>query len=158
MTDTGQTSQSKSQSKSPTKSAKAFRTISEAAGELDLPQHVLRFWETKFPQIKPMKRAGGRRFYRPEDVDMLARIKTLLHTEGYTIKGVQKLLRQSGGQEPPPVSGQEVQPAVSENTSQPDKTPDQSPDSQSVMIAEITRAITTLESVRTDLLSVRKSS
>lgn len=74
------------------KSASAFRTISEVAGELDLPQHVLRFWETKFPDIKPMKRGGGRRYYRPADVELLRRIRGLLHDQGYTIKGAQKLL------------------------------------------------------------------
>ena len=75
------------------KSAAAFRTISEVATELDVPPHVLRFWESKFPQIKPLKRGGGRRYYRPEDVELLRRIKELLYTNGYTIKGVQKLLR-----------------------------------------------------------------
>lgn len=79
-----------------TKSASAFRTISEVSDELDVPQHVLRFWETKFSQIKPMKRGGGRRYYRPEDLALLRRIRELLYTEGYTIKGVQRLLRQSG--------------------------------------------------------------
>ncbi|MBO6948449.1 MAG: MerR family transcriptional regulator [Rhodospirillales bacterium] len=78
------------------KSASAFRTISEVADELDLPQHVLRFWETKFPQVKPMKRGGGRRYYRPDDLQLLRRIRDLLYVDGYTIKGVQKLLRQSG--------------------------------------------------------------
>ena len=78
------------------KSPDAFRTISEVADELDLPQHVLRFWETRFSQIKPMKRGGGRRYYRPNDVDMLRGIKHLLYEEGYTIKGVQKLLRENG--------------------------------------------------------------
>lgn len=76
-----------------TKSAQAFRTISEVAAELDLPQHVLRFWETKFPQVRPMKRGGGRRYYRPEDLVLLRRIRKLLYDDGYTIKGVQKLLR-----------------------------------------------------------------
>lgn len=76
------------------KSASAFRTISEVADELSVPQHVLRFWETKFNQIRPLKRGGGRRYYRPEDIEMLRRVKTLLYVEGYTIKGVQKLLRQ----------------------------------------------------------------
>jgi DNA-binding transcriptional MerR regulator len=79
------------------KSPSAFRTISEVAGELDVPQHVLRFWESKFTQIKPMKRGGGRRYYRPEDVALLERIRTLLYNDGYTIKGVQKLLRESSG-------------------------------------------------------------
>lgn len=78
------------------KSATAFRTISEVAEDLDLPQHVLRFWETKFPQVKPMKRGGGRRYYRPDDMLLLRRIRDLLYVDGYTIKGVQKLLRQSG--------------------------------------------------------------
>jgi len=75
------------------KSAEAFRTISEVAEELDLPQHVLRFWETRFSQIRPLKRGGGRRYYRPADVDLLRQIRDLLYVEGYTIKGAQKLLR-----------------------------------------------------------------
>ncbi|SOB90875.1 MerR family transcriptional regulator [Thalassospira xiamenensis] len=82
------------------KSESAFRTISEAAKELGLQQHVLRFWESKFPQIKPMKRAGGRRYYRPEDLVLLADIRSLLHDQGYTIKGVQKLLDQHKGKLP----------------------------------------------------------
>lgn len=76
-----------------TKSAGAFRTISEVAEELDVAQHVLRFWESKFPQVRPLKRGGGRRYYRPEDVDLLRRIRSLLYEEGYTIKGAQKLLK-----------------------------------------------------------------
>lgn len=76
----------------------AFRTISEVADDLDLPQHVLRFWETRFSQIKPMKRGGGRRYYRPADVDLLKGIRHLLYDQGYTIKGVQKLLRDNGVQ------------------------------------------------------------
>jgi DNA-binding transcriptional MerR regulator len=79
-----------------TKSPEAFRTISEVATELDVPQHVLRFWEGRFTQIKPVKRAGGRRYYRPEDVDLLRGIRTLLYTDGFTIKGVQKILRDRG--------------------------------------------------------------
>ena len=78
------------------KSDAAFRTISEVARELDLPQHVLRFWETKFTQIKPLKRGGGRRYYRPEDMVLLRRIRELLYDDGYTIRGVQKLLRENG--------------------------------------------------------------
>lgn len=78
------------------KSADAFRTISEVAAELDLPQHVLRFWETRFPQIKPLKRAGGRRFYRPNDVELLRAIRRLLYGEGYTIRGVQRILKEQG--------------------------------------------------------------
>jgi DNA-binding transcriptional MerR regulator len=78
------------------KSAAAFRTISEVADELDVPQHVLRFWETKFTQVKPLKRGGGRRYYRPEDVDLLRLIRGLLYDDGYTIKGVQRLMREGG--------------------------------------------------------------
>lgn len=78
------------------KAAEAFRTISEVAEELNVPKHVLRFWEGKFTHIKPMKRGGGRRYYRPEDVELLRGIRQLLHEEGYTIKGVQKQIRQSG--------------------------------------------------------------
>lgn len=78
------------------KSAEAFRTISEVADELEIAKHVLRFWENRFPQIKPMKRGGGRRYYRPEDMDLLRGIRHLLHNEGYTIRGVQKILRQQG--------------------------------------------------------------
>lgn len=74
----------------------AFRTISEAADELGVPQHVLRFWETKFSFIRPMKRAGGRRFYRPQDIAVLRGVRALLHDEGYTIKGVQKLHKEQG--------------------------------------------------------------
>lgn len=78
------------------KAAEAFRTISEVALDLDVPKHVLRFWEAKFPQIRPMKRGGGRRYYRPEDLELLKGIRRLLHAEGYTIKGVQKILREQG--------------------------------------------------------------
>ena len=82
------------------KSAQAFRTISEVATELDVPQHVLRFWESKFSQVRPLKRGGGRRYYRPEDVDLLRRIRTLLYEDGYTIKGVQRLLKEGRGRLP----------------------------------------------------------
>ena len=84
------------------KSAAAFRTISEVSEELDIPQHVLRFWETKFAQVRPLKRGGGRRYYRPEDVELLRRIRGLLYNDGYTIKGVQKLLREHSGRAPLP--------------------------------------------------------
>jgi DNA-binding transcriptional MerR regulator len=90
----------------------AFRTISEVADEIDVPQHVLRFWESRFAQIRPMKRGGGRRFYRPEDVDLLRGVRHLLYGEGYTIRGVQRILREQGvgfvqdvwraGAQPPP--------------------------------------------------------
>ena len=78
------------------KGPNAFRTISEAADELGVPQHVLRFWETRFSFIRPMKRAGGRRFYRPQDIAVLRGVRALLHDEGYTIKGVQKLHKEQG--------------------------------------------------------------
>ncbi|MGA9851190.1 MAG: MerR family transcriptional regulator [Roseiarcus sp.] len=80
------------------KSPEAFRTIREVAEAMALPQHVLRFWETRFPQIRPLKRAGGRRYYRPDDVERLRLIKRLLYDEGYTIKGVQKLFKEQGAQ------------------------------------------------------------
>ncbi|MEZ5933195.1 MAG: MerR family transcriptional regulator [Alphaproteobacteria bacterium] len=92
------------------KAAGAFRTISEVADDLDVAQHVLRFWESKFPQVRPLKRGGGRRYYRPEDVDLLRRIRSLLYEEGYTIKGAQKLLK---GQRRAPASP----PAARENGS-----------------------------------------
>ena len=78
------------------KAPDAFRTISEVATDLDIPQHVLRFWETRFAQIKPMKRSGGRRYYRPDDVDLLRGIRHLLYSEGYTIRGVQRILKEHG--------------------------------------------------------------
>ena len=77
------------------KSPQAFRTISEVSSEIDIPAHVLRFWETKFPNINPLKRSGNRRYYRPEDVKLIIRIKTLLYDNGYTVKGVQKLLKEN---------------------------------------------------------------
>jgi DNA-binding transcriptional MerR regulator len=92
MTDVSSTPPSRRGGKAPG----AFRTISEVADVLDVPQHVLRFWESKFSQVKPMKRGGGRRYYRPEDVDILRGIRHLLYTDGYTIKGVQKLFRENG--------------------------------------------------------------
>ena len=93
----------------PRKAPTAFRTISEVAEDLNIPQHVLRFWETKFPQLKPLKRGGGRRYYRPEDIALLRRIADLLYTQGYTIKGVQRLLRDGGlaeGAEPGPAEAE----------------------------------------------------
>jgi DNA-binding transcriptional MerR regulator len=94
------------------KAPEAFRTISEVADEIDVPQHVLRFWESRFTQIRPMKRGGGRRYYRPDDVDLLRGVRHLLYGEGYTIRGVQRILRDQGaafvqevwraGAEPPP--------------------------------------------------------
>ena len=107
MTDTANPS-----SRRGSKSAEAFRTISEVASDLDVPQHVLRFWETKFSQVRPMKRGGGRRYYRPEDVDLLRTIRALLYDDGYTIKGVQKLLREGGVK--PDETAQDVAPTVAE--------------------------------------------
>ena len=78
------------------KAPDAFRTISEVADEIDVPQHVLRFWESRFPQIRPMKRGGGRRYYRPDDVDLLRGVRHLLYGQGYTIRGVQRILREQG--------------------------------------------------------------
>lgn len=100
----------------PQKSSAAFRTISEVADELDVAQHVLRFWESKFAQIRPLKRGGGRRYYRPEDIELLRQIRSLLYDEGYTIRGVQKLLRtrraRPAGDEPTPAAATAEQPAV----------------------------------------------
>jgi DNA-binding transcriptional MerR regulator len=99
------------------KAPNAFRTISEVADELHIPQHVLRFWETKFPQVKPLKRGGGRRYYRPDDIALLRRISDLLYVQGYTIKGVQRLLREGGGRlsdDIPPASPAERAAAESE--------------------------------------------
>lgn len=99
------------------KSASAYRTISEVAEEIDVPAHVLRFWESKFPAVKPLKRGGGRRYYRPEDVEALRRIRKLLYTDGFTIRGVQKLLKTHGGKPPAGVSASETEDApVSESS------------------------------------------
>ncbi len=103
----------------PRKAPNAFRTISEVADELHIPQHVLRFWETKFPQVKPLKRGGGRRYYRPDDIALLRRVSDLLYIQGYTIKGVQRLLRESGGtlaDDIPPPTAEEQAAAVAEPT------------------------------------------
>jgi DNA-binding transcriptional MerR regulator len=89
-----QTAEKEAAARQDGKSQEAFRTIAEVAVELELPQHVLRFWESKFTQIRPLKRGGGRRYYRPEDVEVLRRIRSLLYQEGYTIRGAQKLLTQ----------------------------------------------------------------
>jgi DNA-binding transcriptional MerR regulator len=111
----------------PKKAPNAFRTISEVADDLHIPQHVLRFWETKFPQVNPLKRGGGRRYYRPDDIVLLRRIADLLYTQGYTIKGVQRLLREGGGQlsdDIPPPTPDERAAAEAENAAlSPDEAP-----------------------------------
>ncbi len=107
------------------KAPDAFRTISEVADEIDVPQHVLRFWESRFSHIRPMKRGGGRRYYRPDDVDLLRGIRHLLYGEGYTIRGVQRILREHGGtfvqnvwragaEPPPPPLDEDAQEAIAE--------------------------------------------
>ena len=124
------------------KRAAVFRTIGEVAEDLDLPAHVLRFWESKFPQLKPLKRGGGRRYYRPEDVALLRRIRRFLYQEGYTIRGVQKLLREGGladGGEAPPGA-----PETARNEPPLEPPPDARPDLQS-----------TLEEVRGELVAIR---
>ncbi len=101
------------------KAPNAFRTISEVADELHIPQHVLRFWETRFPMVRPLKRGGGRRYYRPDDIALLRRISDLLYTQGYTIRGVQRLLREGGGRlsdDIPPATEAERAEAAAERT------------------------------------------
>ena len=104
------------------KAPSAFRTISEVADELHIPQHVLRFWETKFPQVKPLKRGGGRRYYRPDDITLLRRVSDLLYIQGYTIKGVQRLLREGGGK-----LSDDIPPPAPEERESADSDPDKSP-------------------------------
>jgi DNA-binding transcriptional MerR regulator len=111
----------------PKKAPNAFRTISEVADDLHIPQHVLRFWETKFPQVKPLKRGGGRRYYRPDDIALLRRISDLLYIQGYTIKGVQRLLRDGGGRlsdDIPPPSADEQAAAEAERNAAPPLEPE----------------------------------
>ncbi len=107
----------------PRKAPNAFRTISEVADDLHIPQHVLRFWESKFSQVKPLKRGGGRRYYRPDDIALLRRISDLLYIQGYTIKGVQRLLRDGGGRladEIPPAPASEQAAAAAERARDPE--------------------------------------
>jgi len=112
------------------KSPTAFRTISEVADELHVPQHVLRFWETKFPQVKPLKRGGGRRYYRPDDLALLRRISELLYIQGYTIKGVQRLLREGQGRPDedatmPAETGEALDDALDDEDLDPSQGPDE---------------------------------
>lgn len=134
------------------KSAGAFRTTGEVAEELDLPAHVLRFWESKFPQVKPLKRGGGRRYYRPEDVDLLRRIRQCLYQQGYTIRGVQKLLREGAlrSDEPPPPADEETTSTLFALDPTPDlPEPASSPASSRQALRE------TLEEVRRELQDIR---
>jgi DNA-binding transcriptional MerR regulator len=114
------------------KAPDAFRTISEVADELDVPQHVLRFWESRFQQIRPMKRGGGRRYYRPEDVDLLRGIRHLLYGEGYTIRGVQRILRDQGQKF--------VQSVWQAGAEQPQRAPDDDADAGDELAAEVSAA------------------
>ncbi len=123
------------------KSRRAFRTISEVASELDLPQHVLRFWETKFNALKPMKRGGGRRFYRPGDIALLRQIRSLLYDDGYTIKGVRKLLRQGGGKIA-------TAPASAPAPAEPAPTPAVSEQDEDGLKAELRSILNELEDIR----------
>jgi DNA-binding transcriptional MerR regulator len=131
------------------KSAAAFRTTGEVAEELRLPAHVLRFWESKFPQLKPLKRGGGRRYYRPEDVELLRRIRQCLYQDGYTIRGVQKLLRNGAlrdGQ-PPPAAGDEPPSAALFSLEPLAQPPQPGPSRQALRAA--------LEEVRRELVEIR---
>jgi DNA-binding transcriptional MerR regulator len=146
----------------PRKAAGAFRTISEVADELHIPQHVLRFWETKFPQVKPLKRGGGRRYYRPDDISLLRRISDLLYIQGYTIKGVQRLLREGGGRLaddiPPPTQAEreaaERERAAPEppqmvlNMLEPVVAPPRRPTDSERLRAGLSRVLAELEAVR----------
>jgi len=135
------------------KSAAAFWTTGEVAEELDLPAHVLRFWESKFPQVKPLKRGGGRRYYRPEDVELLRRIRQCLYQQGYTIRGVQKLLRDGAlrDAEPAPPPADEQAPstlfALEPVSNPPESAPGFAPSRQALREA--------LEEVRRELLEIR---
>ena len=152
----------------PKKAPHAFRTISEVADELHIPQHVLRFWETKFPQVKPLKRGGGRRYYRPDDIALLPRISDLLYIQGYTIKGVQRLLREGGGKlsdDIPPATEAERAAAAAERAGQPDQPsllPIESPaasaapePASSALLAENTRLRLLLQHALSELEEVR---
>ncbi len=141
------------------KAPTAFRTISEVADELHIPQHVLRFWETKFPQIKPLKRGGGRRYYRPDDIQLLRRISDLLYIQGYTIKGVQRLLRDGGGQladDIPPAPPAERAAAEAERAAPPPSLPGLEPSAPAAPPADEAAALrAVLEAVLRELVELR---
>jgi DNA-binding transcriptional MerR regulator len=138
------------------KSAAAFRTISEVADDLDVPPHVLRFWETKFPQVRPLKRGGGRRYYRPEDVSLLKRIRELLYADGYTIKGVQRLLR-DGSVKPVQVDNTEELPASPVDQAPASDSESESPNSglSAGARSEITKVLDELVSLKKQLQQAR---
>ena len=128
------------------KAPTAFRTISEVADELHIPQHVLRFWETKFPQVRPLKRGGGRRYYRPDDIALLRRISDLLYIQGYTIRGVQRLLREGGGRlsdDIPPAPASERAEAEAERARDPEAEP--APDPAVALREALRRTLGALE-------------
>ena len=135
------------------KSPSAFRTISEVSTALDVPQHVLRFWETKFTQLRPLKRGGGRRYYRPEDVQLLFRIRELLYRDGYTIKGVQRLFRTEGirGLD----GGESLHPAMAEAMEPESEPMRREPPGLSEPLGEPLNKRAELESVLRDLLEIR---
>ena len=150
------------------KAPNAFRTISEVADELHIPQHVLRFWETKFPQMKPLKRGGGRRYYRPDDIQLLRRISDLLYMQGYTIKGVQRLLRDGGGQlseDIPPAPADERAAAEAEQAEvaggpaslelSTDPVPEMAREPDPALTAEIARLRTLLRHALSELEAIR---
>lgn len=135
------------------KAPHAFRTISEVADELHIPQHVLRFWETKFPQVKPLKRGGGRRYYRPDDILLLRRVSDLLYIQGYTIKGVQRLLRDGGGRlsddiPPPTTAEREAAEAERASVAPPVSEESEPPDERDEIKALLRHALRELEAIR----------
>jgi DNA-binding transcriptional MerR regulator len=141
------------------KSAAAFRTTGEVAEEIDVPAHVLRFWESKFSQLRPVKRGGGRRYYRPEDVDLLRRIRQSLYQEGYTIRGVQKLLREGGlrRREPEPAPAREEMasalfalPPVSGST--PAAEPQPSPEALHAALDELRRELSAIRALLDEVI------
>lgn len=143
------------------KSASAYRTISEVAEEIDVPAHVLRFWESKFPAVKPLKRGGGRRYYRPEDIEALRRIRKLLYEDGFTIRGVQKLLKDHGGKPPAGVAaadadGQLTPPAAADAPEAPEPDPAQAQldfGLSSTQIDRLRAVLAELKQMRADLAS-----
>lgn len=142
------------------KSPSAFRTISEVATDLDVPQHVLRFWETKFPQLKPLKRGGGRRYYRPEDVLLLQRVRDLLYRDGYTIKGVQRLLRdgtrETRAEEAKPAAPAAPEPSVVEESTHGETEPSEPPAFEPAAPAGLTAAQREeLGAIRAELVALR---